>query len=150
MYFKLGTLNIAQWCTEKDNWRCRWLCGKQGNSFQCQVHNLESRAAPLLPEQKEKQPGLVCVPAGHSANIPQVGLQGSLPRVRGSLSVHSPLISWPWQKKLSIRCQLWQRLFCDPFFFLLKLNLSRLPDSPWWHLVTTVWAGFGSLTWFPL
>lgn len=51
--------------------------------WKCQVHNLEPKVVPPFPEQKEKQPGMVCVPASHSANILQPGLQGSLPGVRG-------------------------------------------------------------------
>lgn len=82
-YFNFGTFNVAQPCGERDSWPKRGLHGEHRASSQCQVHNLELKAAPPFPEQKEKQPGMVNLSACHSANVLQLSLQGSPPGVRG-------------------------------------------------------------------
>lgn len=58
-FFNFGTFNVAQPHSERHSWLNRWLHGEHSAFFECEVHNLELKAAPPFPKQKETQPGMV-------------------------------------------------------------------------------------------
>lgn len=65
MYFNFGEYKVAQTYRERDSWLNRWLRGEHSIPFECQVYGLELKEVSAFPKPKERQPGMVHVPASH-------------------------------------------------------------------------------------